>query len=186
MPDVILIGPSGTGKTTQGNLLAERLGLPLVALDDLRWTYYAETSYDADYARELRTTQGFPAVVKYWQQFDAHIVERVLADHPNSIISFGAGHSIYDDEAQFNRVQQALAPYKYVVLILPSADPEESIRILTERQQTQAPPADLPIIADLIRHQVTSACNTRLAKQIVYTQGKTPEATCAEIMRYIE
>lgn len=185
MPSVILIGPSGTGKSTQAALLAERLGIPNVSADTLRWTYYQDTEYDAEYARELRATQGFPALVKYWQRFDPHIVERVLAEHPNSVINFGSGHTIYDDEAQFKRVQQALAPYKNVVLILPSADLEESIRVLTERQQTQAPPADLPIIGGLIRDQVMSSCNPRLATLTVYTMEQTPEETCDTIMTHI-
>jgi adenylate kinase family enzyme len=32
--DIILIGPVRTGKTTISQLLAERLGLPQIALDD--------------------------------------------------------------------------------------------------------------------------------------------------------
>src|SRR4051794_31851926 len=35
--EIVLIGPVGSGKSTQGRLLAARLGVPEVSVDDLRW-----------------------------------------------------------------------------------------------------------------------------------------------------
>ncbi|MEH2063239.1 MAG: hypothetical protein V7K50_13415 [Nostoc sp.] len=49
------------------------------------------------------------------------------------MIDFGAGHSVYEDDALFKRVQKVLEPYINVVLILPSPNLEESIQILNER-----------------------------------------------------
>ena len=43
--DIILIGPIGTGKSTLGRLLAAKLGLPQVSMDDVRWDYYREIGY---------------------------------------------------------------------------------------------------------------------------------------------
>ncbi|HEY1408430.1 MAG TPA: shikimate kinase [Promineifilum sp.] len=37
--EIILIGPIGAGKSTIGRLLAERLGLPQVSMDDIRYRY---------------------------------------------------------------------------------------------------------------------------------------------------
>lgn len=179
---VVLIGPSGVGKSTVGALVANRLGVAHISLDNLRFTYYAEVGYDASYAQRLRQTQGFPALVEYWKGFNAHAVIRVLADYPDAVIDFGAGHSIYDDEAEFARVSQALALTKLVVLLLPSPDAEESIRILSEIQQTQAPVQDRGIIGGLIRGLVEHPSNYRLATLTVYTHTKTPDAVCAEIM----
>lgn len=185
MTEIILIGPAGTGKSTLASLLAKRLSMPQVSLDQVRWAYYAEVGYDEDYARQLRETRGFPALVRYWEQFGAHAVERVLADHHDCVIAFGSGHSVYEDEADFRRVQQALAPYPNVVLILPSPDPDESIRILEERQQVSAPPADLGIIGGLLTFQVKHHCNRDLAKIVIYTNDKTPEETCDELIRQL-
>jgi hypothetical protein len=151
MTTIIIIGPVGSGKSTVGKLLAAKLGIPQFPLDDLRWAYYAEVGYDANLADHIRKTQSFPALVEYWAQFNAHAVERILAEHHDCVIDFGAGHSIYDDAGDFKRVQQALAPYPHVILLLPSTDITESIQILTERQQAMAPEGIAPLSEALLR-----------------------------------
>jgi shikimate kinase len=185
LPSIILIGPSGVGKSTVGKLLSERLNMPQASLDEMRFRYYAEVGYDAEHAHHLRQTQGFPALITYWAQFNAHAVERVLAEHPDHVIDFGAGHSVYDDPVGFRRAQQALAPYQHVILLLPSADLEKSIQILTERQQTLAPVEDHAIIGDIMRAHVTHPSNHGLAKHTIYTQGKTFDAMCDEIINLL-
>ncbi len=182
MSEIILIGPSGTGKSTIGKLLAERLAVPQISLDEWRWAYYLEVGYDAQLARQIREAHGFPALIQYWAQFNFHAVERVLAEHHDCVIDFGAGHSIYDDEQDFKRVQKVLAPYANVLLLLPSPDLDESVRILTERQQHSAPIADRGIIGGIVEHHVRHHSNPDLAKIVIYTKGKTPEETCDELM----
>src|SRR5438093_2199836 len=142
--DIVLIGPPGAGKTTLGELLAAKLDVPQCSMDDVRWGYYSEIGYDADVQKSLWEQQGFDAVMRYWKPFEAHAVERLLNEHhdcaPGCVIDFGAGHSFYEDESLFARVQQALAPFPNVVLLLPSADLDESIQMLNERTKDVAPP----------------------------------------------
>jgi len=178
--DIILIGPVRTGKSTLSQLLAEKLGLPHVALDDLRWSYYKEIGYDEDIAQHIRQTGGFVALVFYWKLFDAYAVERVLADHRECVIDFGAGHSVYESQELFARVQQALAPYPNVVLVLPSPDAGESIRILNERTKDLVGSFGQGFNWNeyFVRHR----SNDDLAKFVVYTKGKTPEETRDEIL----
>ncbi len=178
--DIILIGPVRTGKSTIGKLLAERLGLPQIALDDLRWTYYKEIGYDENLAKEIRQKGGFLALVFYWKQFDAYAVERVLSEHRHCIIDFGAGASVYESAELFTRVQRALAPYPNIVLLLPSPDSEESIQILNERTRDLVGSFGQGFNWNeyFVRHH----SNYALAKLTVYTKGRTPEETRDEIL----
>jgi shikimate kinase len=179
--EIILIGPIGVGKSTQGELLAAHLGLPQCAIDDHRWTYYQEIGYDELLAKHLRESGGFIALYRYWKPFEAHAVERLLSEHHNCVIDFGAGHSVYDEPELFQRVQCALAPYANVVLLLPSPDLEESVQIL-HQQQGHSVSCDFDFTDYFVKHPANHA----LAKFVVYTQGKTPVETRDEILRLVQ
>lgn len=178
--DIILIGPIGAGKTTIGELLAQKLNLPQISMDEVRFTYYQEIGYNPTLAEEKRKTDGVWGIYQYWKPFEAHAVERLLADHHTCVFDLGAGHSVYEDAALFDRVQRALAPYPNVILLLPSPDKDESIEILNERE---------PILRDMTPnlniHFVHHPSNETLAKITIYTKDKTPEETCEEILRTI-
>ena len=174
--DIVLIGPVRAGKSTLGQLLAQRLGLPQVSVDKLRRKYREEIGYDETLAKEFRARGGFLALYLYWNLFDAYTLERVLADHRKCVIDLGAG--IYESHEMFARVQRALQPYRNVILLLPSPDKAESLRILTDRDSD--PPNDLNF--DFNAHFLDQHSYYDLAKFIVYTKGKTPEETCAEIL----
>ncbi|WP_414561805.1 MULTISPECIES: shikimate kinase [unclassified Anabaena] len=179
--DIILIGPIGAGKTTIGTLLASRLGLTQYSMDDLRWNYYFEIGYNEELAKHKRETEGFWGIYQYWKPFEAYAVERLLSSHNQCVIDFGGGHSVYEDAALFQRVQQALAPYPNVVLLLPSPNLDESVQILNERNRYV--PDDK---ANINEHFVRHTSNYQLAKFTVYTKGKTPEETCSEILNLIK
>jgi shikimate kinase len=164
------------GKSTIGRLLADKLALPQVSLDNLRWKYYSEIGYDPDLAQEFRRQGGFLALVLYRSLFDAYAVERTLNDHSGCVFDFGAG--IFESLEDRNRVKQALKPYPNVFLLVPSPDLEISLRILADRDQT--PPTDLTF--DFNRHFLKHPTYYELAKFTVYTQDKTPEETCQEIL----
>lgn len=173
---IILIGPPGAGKSTVGRLLAARLGLPQVSMDALRWAYYAEMGYDTELAGEIRERLGFRGLYRYWKPFEAYAVERILAAHRRGILDFGAGHSVFEDNALFARVRRALEPYRYVILLLPSPDLDESVRILEERSRTTIGGVDAN------RHMIDHHSNRDLAKAVIYTEGKTPFETREEIV----
>ncbi len=176
-PDIILIGPMRAGKSTVGPLLAERLGQPLCSLDEIGWTYYREAGFDPAAEQRIRATAGVAGSVRYWAPFNLYAVERALVEHRGAVFDFGAGHSVYDDPAHLARAQQLLAPYPNVVLVLPSPDADESIRVLRRRL---AQPSDDDF--DLTAYAVNHPANRLLARLVVYTQGKTPAATCDEIL----
>lgn len=178
--EIILIGPVGAGKSTQGELLAQALGLPQCSMDALRWDYYKEIGYDEALERQLREREGFLGVYRYWKPFELHAVERLLSERRDCVIDFGAGHSVFEDEAFLARAEAALAPFQNVVLLLPSPDPDESIRLLNERN------GDAIVNGfDFHAHFVTHPSNHRLAKKVVTTKDKTPEQTRDEILEMV-
>ena len=183
---IILIGPVRAGKSVIAEALADRLGLAHVSLDEERWKYYAEIGYDEAEVSRIVKSDGMMALIRYWKPFEAHAVERVLDDHPGSVLDLGAGHSVYEDSELFAQVQRALAPYPNVILLLPSPDLDESVRILNERfaqlLSEEVGQVD-PSLLDLNEHFVRNSSNRTLAKMVVYTNGQTPDETCEEILR---
>ena len=178
--DVILIGPIGAGKTTLGRLIAAALSLPQVSMDDVRFDYYREIGYDESIAKQRYAAEGFWGLYRYWKPFEAYAVERVLTDHANCVIDFGAGHSVYEDEALFTRVKCLLAAHPNVILVLPSADLATSLEVLRNRR-----PDLVDIEPDINEHFITHASNYELAKFTVFTAGRTPEDSCTEILDLI-
>jgi shikimate kinase len=174
--DIILIGPIGAGKSTVGSLLSARLNLPQCSMDDLRKSYYEEIGYDEELGKQKREAGGAWGIYEYWKPFEAHAVERLLSEHHQCTIDFGAGHSVYEDTALFKRVETALSQYPNVVLLLPSIDLDESVKILQELTEL---PGEW---SNLNEHFVRHPSNNKLAKFTVFTKGKTPEETCDEIL----
>jgi shikimate kinase len=181
-PDVILIGPIRSGKSTIAALLAEELGVPQVSLDEVCWDYYPEAGFVPGDA-ECLGSDGMIA-----SRFNVHAVERTLSDHNNCVIDLGAGHSVYRDEASLARLESALAPYPNVFLLLPSPDLEESYATLRARnvrnewlirftEQHGYDPNE---------HFLRHPSNFRLAQFIIYTEGKSPEETRDEILSKME
>ena len=92
-----------------------------------------------------------------------------------------APNTVYEDTTLFAQVQQALKPYENVVLLLPSPDPVESLRVLSDRCGCYAGTE----IDRMNEHYLTHHCNYDLSKLTVYTDGKSPEESCAEILSRI-
>jgi shikimate kinase len=174
---VVLIGPVNAGKSTIAEPLAQRLGVSCSSLDRVCWGYYRDQGCDTALAREIFEREGHTAFRTYIVPFYPLAVERVLREYPHSVIDLGAGHTVFDNPDLFTEVRRALAPHPNIVLLLPSPDPDESIRILSERRSNP-----MPEVVALNEYFVRHHSNSSLAKIIVYTKGKTPEETCDEIV----
>ena len=180
--EVVLIGPVRAGKSTVATLVGARLGLPVVHLDTLRWAYYHELGYDEAHAARVRRTEGFLALSRYWKPFEIHAVERVLADYRDCVFDFGAGHSGYDEPDQADRARRALAPFRHVLLLVPTPDPELSVQVLRERIGPWTPTPPHEPFFDFERYFIHHPVNHALATATIYTHGRTPDETCEEIL----
>lgn len=185
---IILIGPMCAGKSTISCLLAARLGRQHYELDDLRWDYYKEIGYDEERAGEIAKSAGTLALLAHWKPYEAYAVRRVVQEKRDGVIAFGAGHTVYDDKVLAARVERALAPIVNVILLLPSPNVDRSVQVLNARfaalLKREVGRAD-PELLDLNERFVRHPANPRLAKQMVYTEGQTPEETCDEVIRLI-
>lgn len=185
-PPIILIGPLGAGKSTIGRLLAEKLTLPLCSIDKVRSAYYEKVGYDETLASKITALEGIRGVLRYCEPFDAQMVERILTDHHHGIIDFGASNSIYDDKALLSQIENLLAPYPNVILLLPSADLAESAEILKNRLTQMLYEAGKEISDELFELNeffINHLSNYRLAKRIIYTGSKMPEEICDELVQ---
>jgi hypothetical protein len=182
--EIVFIGPRAAGKSTLAALLGERLALPVVALDRVKWDYFRALGCDEAEAGRIREAQGFWAMTRWLQPYAIAMVERVLEDHRDCIFDFGAGHTMYDDPAFVSRIHAALTPFRNVVLVLPSPAEDESIRVLTER----VGPFTIPphwVFVDIPAYEVRQPSNRTLASLTVYTHGRTPEQTCDDLLRQL-
>ena len=177
--EIILIGPIGSGKTTIAELLYSRTMLPHRSMDLLRWDYFEEIGYDRHIANETFHREGFWGLYRYWKPFEAHAVKRLLEDFKECVFDFGGSQSVYEDNELFEQVRGLLEPYPHVVLLMPTSDKDESIRILHARN-TYVSDDQWAVNEHFIRHH----SNYDLAKHIVYTEGKTPEDTSAEVLQW--
>ncbi len=165
-------------KTTTGTRLAQRLGLPLLHLASLCPHYWAEAGFDAIQQAELREADRWGGIYRYQMPFNAYALERALVNHPRCVLELAAAQSVYDDPDLLARVQQLLRPYRHVVLLVPSPDVDESLRLLAKRREQQGG----AFWDDVVKHLAHFA----LAKQVVYTRDRTPEETCAEILQRVD
>ena len=180
--ELILIGPTGAGKSTLGLLLADRLNLPSVSMDGVAEPYYNECNFGIAVFKKLRTEQGFLATHRQWEPVRVHAIERILATCGSVVLDLGAGHTHYEDPMMFDRVKQAISPCPNVIFLLPSADLDRSVRILKERCMSERGSDWVQDGYDFIEHWVKDSQNHDLATLTIFTEGKTPIETCEEII----
>ena len=134
---IVLIGPTGVGKSAVGAALSELLGWPLVELDNLRSQWYPEFGLDPEVEHRAMEQGGLKELVKAWKPYEVQSVERVMRENPtNTVIAFGGGQSVYVDPDHIQRAKHALSVASRVILLLPSDHGRDSMQILQDRLRT--------------------------------------------------
>ena len=183
--NIIIIGPVGAGKSTQGKLLANALNKQSVSLDQVAERYYKDNGFGNSEFEKARDEKGFLFAYRQWWPSLAYAAQQVVKDHKDSVIDFGAGHSHYEDELMYTGVKEALAGCQHIILLLPTENLDQSVSLLKQQSINQRNMDWIFGGYDFIEHWVTDYCNSDLATVTVFTDGKTPEQTCEEIIKAI-
>ncbi|HET6355019.1 shikimate kinase [Streptomyces sp.] len=165
VPLIVLVGPMGSGKSTVGELLAERLGVP-----------YRDTDADivAAQGREISdifVDEGEP----YFRELERQAVRAALAEHPG-VLALGGG-AILDDSTR-----ELLAGLPVVYL---SLDVEEAVRRVGLNQAR-------PLLAVNPRRQWRELMDARrhlyteVARVVVATDDRTPEEVAQAVLDALE
>jgi shikimate kinase len=176
MEPIILIGPIGAGKTTVGKLLAQKLSLPFYSLDEEAPRYTVPLGYSDDHYDLLKKQKGPFAAYDYAREFFDEAVLQFLAAHDQGIFDFGGGHPVVPDIKKQERIVNALKPYSHIFFLMPTSDIEESLSILRKRNELSEDEADFNTL------YFKDKTYWEIAKFIIYTEGKSPEQTCEEIL----
>ncbi|MBA3360214.1 MAG: AAA family ATPase [Acidimicrobiia bacterium] len=129
---VVFIGPVCTGKTTLLRLVADRVGVEVVDLDEVANLYYEEVGRGYDALQVKGDEVGFLASYRWWREGHPHAVRRVFEDHPQAVVALGAGHTHYQDQHMFDVVATVLL-HRYPILVLPSSDLDQSVEVIRAR-----------------------------------------------------
>ena len=162
VPLIVLVGPMGSGKSTVGELLAQRLGVP-----------YRDTDADivAAQGREISdifVDEGEP----YFRELERQAVQDAVAEH-RGVLALGGG-AILDDSTR--KLLTGL-PVAYL-----SLDVEEAVRRVGLNQAR-------PLLAVNPRRQWRELMDARrplyteVARIVVYTGRRTPEEVVDAVLK---
>ncbi len=180
MKPIIFIGPIGAGKSTISKMVAENLSLPSYSLDEEEHLA-ASLGYDVDHYKQMEEDVGLHQAYEYRRGFYDRLVPLFLASHDEGVLDLGGGHPIVPDPVKQETIKKVLQPYENIFLLMPTEDPDESLKILRERNQLAADEPDL----NELYFQGGNRTFWDIAKFPVYTNGKTPEQTLDEILKKI-
>ncbi len=174
----VFIGPSRAGKSTLSVLVGEALGLPVCKVDRLRWEYYERWGLSRAESDRVYAEQGWAATLQLWRPYEIRLTETLFDERQDCVFDIGAGFAHHDDPERAARFRAALGPFRHVILVLPSEDVEEAVRVLWDRSP-KYDPAIHGEFFDFPRYEVVHPLPREVATIVLYAEGRTPEE-CAE------
>lgn len=179
MKPIALIGPTGTGKSTMAEILAGLLEREFVDIDAIGHRYYDTVGQPVSDFFERIEFDGFRNAHRWWQPAQLAALA-ALTDFPTAVIALGAGHSHFEDEERFDEAAPVLGA-AFVVLLLPSPDPAESLRVLRERCDRDKATDWIRDGHDYLEEWIGSRHNLSLADLVVFGNGRSPSDIARQI-----
>ncbi len=179
MTPIVFIGPMAAGKTTLSKAVSRRLGRRYIPLDVLRYYYYLIQGMDflAMFDRPV-----FADVVEFWKPYQLPTVRRVIAEFPDGVHDFGAGHAHFTDPDDRAGLREVLGPLPHVFLVLPCADLDRAERICGQRDRERLGEQWDPTRGPYAREFVRSESFRDVAKHTVITDERSVEHCVDEIL----
>jgi len=176
MNTIILTGPVGVGKSTQGKLLSKELGMPLCIYDEVKDKYRYKIGLSREKALAINEESGVYAMLCYMNEFKSKILKPIIDDHQGHVIDLGAGAHSFDEPHQVERTQEAFKSIDDIFLLMPSKDLETNINVLPGLRQ------GYEVNTFLIMHPT----NELLTRKTIYTLNKTPNEVMIEIIESLK
>jgi len=176
MDTIILTGPIGVGKSTQGKLLSKELEMPLCVYDEVKDKYRYKIGLSREKALAINDKEGVYAMLCYMNEFKSKILGPIVEDHQGYIIDLGAGAHSFDEPHQIERAQVAFKDIEDIFLLLPSNDLATNINVLPGLKE------NYEVNTFLIMHPT----NELLTRKTIYTLNKTPKDIMVEIIESLD
>jgi shikimate kinase len=178
-PLLVLVGPAGAGKSTVGALVAHRIGVPFVDVDEVAGPWYAEVGWGLERLTARAAEVGRLAAEREWEPARVHALERVVTAHPVTVVALGAGHTSVTRAHLADRVRAALAPVPHVVLVLPS--PDRAVSLAELRRRCVASKGRDWVVEghDLLAEWLDDPTTRAVATAVLHTAGDDPTTTAA-------
>ncbi|GLW20333.1 shikimate kinase [Microbispora triticiradicis] len=159
-PAAVLIGPPGSGKSTVGRLLADRLGLP-----------FRDTDADVEAAAGKTVSDVFVEDgEERFRELEAEAVRSALADHPG-VLALGGGAILHE------ATQELLAGHRVVYLQVGLDQAVRRVGLASARPLLVLNPRSR--LRTLMEER--RPIYERLAAVVVKTDDREPEDVVAEI-----
>jgi shikimate kinase len=161
-PACVLVGPPGSGKTTVGELLAERLGVA-----------FRDTDRDVEAARGMPVADIFvDEGEQAFRRYERAAVVRALAEH-DGVLALGGG-AVLDPATRAD-----LAGHRVVFLSVGLADASKRVGLARDRPVLMANPRAL--LSSLL--EARRPLYDEVASATVATEGRDPADITDEVAR---